>query len=339
MNTLKGRATPISRRAIVSGSAIASLGLATGVAPRLLAAQEAQRILRIVVPYPAGGASDTVARAMGQELQTRLEMNVVVENRPGASGLIALEAVQKSRPDGTSLILVSGAQTMALAMQNVDFDITRYLTPLGMLYTQKLVLVTSPGSRIGEVKNLRELVAFGRRHAGEPLTFASSSPGTMGHLVMERFARQAGIPMTHVPYKGSGAAAIDVIGGRVDLFLADMTSSMSLIHSGKLRPIAIAGSGRVAELPEVSTFAEQGFSGLLPSIWAGLAAPPQLPSEIAKHYAAAIKAAQESAPMQEKMRSSGNEPWYISAAEMQAYVNKDTLEWADFVRKNGIPWN
>jgi tripartite-type tricarboxylate transporter receptor subunit TctC len=161
----------------------------------------------------------------------------------------------------------------------------------------------------------------------------------MGHLVMERFRRDAGIPMTHVPYKGSGAAALDVAGGRVDLFLADQTSSMPLVRSGKLRPLAIGGTARLPELPDVATFGEQGFPNLVPSIWAGLAAPPSLPADTAQRLAAAIKSAYESPAVQDKLRASGNEPWHLPPADMHKYVNDSTRAWADFIRKNGVAWN
>jgi tripartite-type tricarboxylate transporter receptor subunit TctC len=330
----------LSRRSVLSAVTLLAVGVAAGMSPGPAVAQDAaQKPLRIVVPYPAGGASDTVARVIGQELQARLKTTVVVENRPGASGLIALDAVQKSPPDGSTLLLVSGAQTLALAMQAEGFDVTRHLTPLGMLYTQKLILVTSPESRVGGVKSVAELVAFGKGQASAPLTFASSSPGTMGHLMMERFKRDAGIQMTHVPYKGSSAAALDVAGGRVDLFLADATSSMPLVRTGKLRPISIAGAGRVGDLPEVRTFAEQGFANMVPSIWAGLAGSPGLPADVTQRLAVAIKAALESPAVQEKLRSSGNEPWYLPPAEMQKYVNENTSSWSDFIKKTGISWN
>jgi len=328
-----------SRRSLLAGIGLAAIDLAAGIAPELALAQDGRKPLRIVVPYPAGGASDTVARVIGQELQVRLKTTVVVDNRPGASGLIALDIVQKSPPDGTTLLLVSGAQTLALAMQADGFDSSRYLTSLGMLYTQKLVLVTSPESRLGGIKDVAELIAFGKKQVNEPLTFASSSPGTMGHLVMERFKREAGMPMTHVPYKGSSAAALDVAGGRVDLFLADQTSTMPFIRSGKLRAIAVAGSERVTDLPTVRTFGEQSFPGLRPSIWAGLAAPPAMPAELTQRYANEIKAALESPAAQEKMRATGNDPWYLAPAEMQKYVDGDTLQWSEFIKKNGIAWN
>ncbi|MGE3864363.1 MAG: tripartite tricarboxylate transporter substrate binding protein [Burkholderiaceae bacterium] len=299
-------------------------------------AQKLDKPMRIVVPFTAGGASDTVARALAAELQGRIGQAVVVENRPGASGAIALDVVQKSAADGTTLMLLSGSTTLAPAFQGKQFDVERNLTALGMLYTQKLVLMTSAeNSRTSAMRNAADVVAYAKANP-DVLTFASSSPGTMGHLVMERFKATAGAPMTHVPYKGSPQAVIDLVAGRVDFFLADSTSTMSYLRQGKLRPLAISGAERLAALPDVPTFQEQGFAGLLPGIWAGISGPPDMPPAVIAMVAAHIKAGFDAPSFQERLRASGNEPWYMPPAEMLAYVKENTRTWSDFIREQRI---
>ncbi len=323
---------PVRRQLLAAAGAAAAASLVAGVAHAQLPAQP----LRIVVPFTAGGASDTVARAMAAELQGRINQPVVVENRPGASGLIALENVQKSAPDGTSLMLISGSSTLASAFQGKTFDVERNLTPLAMLYTQKLVLVTSvDNTRTAALRKAADVVQYARSNPGV-LTFASSSPGTMGHLVMERFKANAGVQMTHVPYKGSPQAVIDLVAGRVDLFLADSTSAMPYVRQGKLRPIVVSGATRLDALPEVSTFGEQGFADLLPGIWAGLSGPPGMPPAVVDALAAQIKAAFDTPSFQERLRASGNEPWFMPPADMLAYVKDNTRSWGDFIRANRI---
>lgn len=299
-------------------------------------AQAITKPMRIVVPFTAGGASDTVARAMAAELQTKIGQPVVVENRPGASGLIALDNVLKSPADGTTMMLLSGSSTLASAFQGKTFDVDRNLTALGMLYTQKLVLVTSADNpRTATMRRAADVVAYAKANPGI-LTFASSSPGTMGHLVMERFKATAGMQMTHVPYKGSPQAVIDLVAGRVDFFLADSTSTMPYIRSGKLRPLAVGGTARLEALPDVATFGEQNYPDLVPGIWAGLSGPPGMPPDVAKWLGAQIKTVFDMPAFQDKLRASGNEPWYLSPADMLAYVKDNTQTWGDFIRANQI---
>ncbi len=324
------------RRAVIRVAAAVAALAAMGGAWRPSMAQAIDKPVRILVPFTAGGASDTVARALGEELQGRIGQPVVVENRPGASGMIALEQMQRSSAGGTTLMLLSGSTTLAPAFQGERFDVERNVTPLGMLYTQKLVLMTSAeNSRTSAMRDASDVAAFAKANP-DVLTFASSSPGTMGHLVMERFKATAGVSMTHVPYKGSPQAVLDLIAGRVDFFLADSTSTMPYVREGRLRPLAIAGAERLAALPGVPTFQEQGFAGLLPGIWAGIAGPPDMPPATADILAAQIKASFDAPSFQERLRASGNEPWYLSPEQMLAYVKENTQTWSDFIREQQI---
>ena len=315
---------------LLGGAALPFAGL------RSAHAQLPRQPVRIVVPFTAGGASDVVARAMGAELQTRIGQPVIVENRPGASGLIALENVRSSRPDGSSMMLVSGSSMLASAFQGKTFDVEANLTPLAMLYTQKLVLLTSTeDARTASMRSAADIVRFAKAQPGV-LTFASSSPGTMGHLVMERFKSNAGLQMTHVPYKGSPQAVLDLLAGRVDFFLADSTSTMQHVREGKLRPLAVSGAERIASLPEVPTFQEQGFADLLPGIWAGLSGPPGMPAGVVEAMGAQIKAAFDTPAFQQRLVASGNEPWFLPSGQMLAYVKENTRTWGDFIRGNKI---
>ncbi|GAA5235491.1 tripartite tricarboxylate transporter substrate binding protein [Verticiella sediminum] len=324
------------RRTVLRGVAAVAALAALGGAWRPAVAQTFDKPVRILVPFTAGGASDTVSRALAADLQGRIGQPVIVENRPGASGTIALDQMQRSAADGTTLMLLSGSTTLAPAFEGKHFDVERNVTALGMLYTQKLVLVTSAGNpRTGAMRNATDVAAYAKANP-DVLTFASSSPGTMGHLVMERFKSTAGLRMTHVPYKGSPQAVLDLIAGRVDFFLADSTSTMPYVREGKLRPLAIAGAERLATLPEVPTFQEQGYADLLPGIWAGIVGPPNLPPATVDALAAQIKAGFDTPSFQERLLASGNEPWYLSPADMLAYVKENTQTWSDFIREQQI---
>lgn len=325
------------RRAITRLVFAAVAGLAFAGAAS--AQQPLPKQVRIVVPFTAGGASDTVARLVAQELQTRTGQTVIVENRPGASGLIAMDNVQKSAPDGSTLMLVSVANVLALAFQDRSFDMAADLTPLGVLFTQKLVLVVNPEApRTANIRNVADLVAYAKAHPSA-LSFASSSPGTMGHLLMERFNVAAGVKIAHIPYKGSPQAVTDVVGGQVDMFFADPTSSLPFIRAGKLRAIGIGGTSRIAELPDVPTFGEQNFPTILPGIWAGFAGPARMPPDVARQLTTDIKAVFDSPAVQQKIRNSGNEPWYLPPTEMTGYVNENFRTWAAFIKQNGIKVN
>lgn len=335
MNLLKLPPKSASKGAGLIGAIFVTVGgLLTGTP--VLAQEASKKPLNIVVPYTAGGASDTIARLIGQHWAERTGESVVIENRPGAGGQIALNHVKGSAPDGRTVMLISGASVLAYAFQNKTFDIKQELTPLGMLFTQRLVLVVNPNAEnTRDIHNAADLVKFAKANPAA-LRYATSSPGTMGHLLMEKFKETAGIEMIHIPYKGSPQAVTNVIGGHVDMFLADLTSSLPHIQAGKLRPVVVGGRDRTPELPDVPTFIEQGFPTIVPSVWGGVSGPPGLSPEIVQSISSEIKAIFEKPEVQDRITASGNVPWYLGAAEMGQYVQNDFNTWNTFIRANGI---
>src|SRR4051812_26182703 len=246
-----------------------------------------EKPIRIIVPFAPGGNIDITARTIAPGLTEYLGQPVVVDNRGGAGGKQGTEIASKAAPDGYTLLLgSSGALTMSPAFYKVGYDPLKDFVPTSMVSIVPLVLDVHPSM---PVYNVKELIAFARKRNGT-LTMVSAGPGSTTHLTGELFQLNTGIKFVHIPYKGSGQALIDVIGGQVDLIFDQLSSSTPLIRSGKLRPLAIATSRRSPSLPAVPTMAEAGLAGFEASTYTGIFLPSAVPKEIVqKVYDAVLK--------------------------------------------------
>jgi tripartite-type tricarboxylate transporter receptor subunit TctC len=289
------------------------------------------RPVKIIVPLAAGGTGDTLARTVGEEMAKLLGQPVVVENRPGAGGLVGTEVVAAAAPDGYTLLAVSPAHVINPALhQKKTYDPLAF-EPITLFAHTHQVLLAHPSAPFS---TLKELIAYDKANPGK-LNYGSAGTGSATHLNMELFQSLAGTHITHVPYKGSTQARTDVVGGQVQLAMDGLLPVLPLIKEGKLKPLALASTRRSKIAPEIPTMAEAGVPGYKSDTWYGLIAPPKTPQPVvAKLNAAAVKALSRD-EINKRLLSLGAEPAGGSPAEFRALLESEQKLWAKVVKDSG----
>ena len=286
----------------------------------------------LMVPYPAGGLSDVIARTVNNTLSKNFGQPVIVENRAGASSNIASEFVARSSPDGYTLLLgtIANATNMT-AYKNMGYDTLRDFVHITQFMTAPSVLTTHPAV---PAKNLKELIAVAKQNPGK-LAFSSSGNGGSPHLAGEMLKMRANIDLIHVPYKGAAPAIADLLGGQVQMSFQTALSAIPHLKSGKLNVIAVASKKRMGTLPNVPTMAEAGLPDFEVSSWNGLFAPAKTPPHIvAALYSAASKAL-KTQDIIEKMEAQGAEPVGNSPEEFARFVDSEIVRWRTVVQYAG----
>ena len=319
---------PLSRRAALAAGALLA-------APGLARAQSAwpSRPVRIVVAYPAGGSVDIAARMLAERLSQRWGQPVIVENRGGASGTIGADSVAKSRPDGTTL-LMGAAPELAIVgntMKEIPFDVMRDFAPIILVNEAPFILVAHPSV---PVRTAGELVALAKAQPGR-LNFASSGNGTSSHLTGELFKQVAGVDITHVPYRGSGALMSDLVAGQVQLTFDTIPTTLPHIREGRLNAIAACTAARSPVMPDLPTFAEAGLAGVVGGSWSGLLAPAGTDAAIIERVRADTAALLEG-EIGATLRSRGFEPRAFGPAEFRAFIAGETAKWRRVAEGAGV---
>lgn len=292
-------------------------------------------LIKLVVPFPAGGPTDTASRIVGQKLAERLKQAVVVENRPGASGSIAALQVAKAEPDGYTLMMLATPTLLAPHLyKKTGYDTVKDFAPVATVYDLPIVVVVNP-TQLPEVTDLRKLIANAKAQKA-PLNYTSSGAGSFGHLSMELLKQMGGFDMQHVPYKGGVPAITDTIGGQVPVMYADLVAALPHIKAGKLRAIAIGSPQRVAMLPDVPTIAEQGFKGYDAVSWGGLLAPAGTPKAVVDRIANEVRQILADKEIQEKLLNAGAIARFQDPAQMGQHVQQDYAKWGQLIRDKGI---
>jgi tripartite-type tricarboxylate transporter receptor subunit TctC len=291
------------------------------------------RPIIMIVPYAAGGSADVIGRLVAAEMSKTLGQNVLLELRPGAGGNIGAELVARSaRPDGYTILLGSLSLSSNPSLMKLNFDPRKDLVAVAGIATLPNLMVTSANSPI---KSFKEAIAASKQKPGQ-LTFGSSGPGTSSHLTGELLKAAAGIEMTHVPYKGSGAVYPDLISGRVD-FLFDLAgSAMGFVQAGKVRALATTSTRRSAALPDVPTIAESGFPGFEFGAYLALFAPAATSKKVIAILEDAVSKAIEAPAVKERLKQVAAEPVPVTAAGFQKYFNDDVERFARLVREGKI---
>ena len=312
--------------------------LLAAVVVMLATAADAQsyptRPIRLVVGFPPGGATDVIARTVGHALAARLGQPIVVDNRPGSNGTIAAEIAAKSRPDGYTLALGSdslfGINPHLYAKMPIDPH--KDFVPVAMLVSNQMVLAVNPA--VAPVNDVREFVAFVRR-AGAPLFYASIGNGSQHHLAMELLKQQAGIALTHAPYKGGGPAAIAVVSGEVVAMFGG-GSVVPLVKSGKLRALAVSGRERWPTLPDLPTIGET-YPGYEVTIWQGLFVPVGTPPAIVDQLRAEVNAVLAQPEVAERLIAAGSGvPTIVTLAEFAALIRNDREKYGKLIKQIGV---
>ncbi|MBO9354184.1 tripartite tricarboxylate transporter substrate binding protein [Bordetella petrii] len=314
--------------------AIAALAASAMLAAPLAQAQSyPDHSITLVVPFTAAGISDNQSRLLARKLADSLGQPVVVENRPGASGMIGAEAVARAKPDGYTLLYgTHGTQAANLALfDNVRFDPPKDLRAVHSLFRQSTVLVTNAQT---PYRSLQDLVQAARQRPNA-INYASAGSGTQTHLAAAKLQAAAGIALTHIPYKGAGPALSDVLGGSVELMFSYPESVGQHIQAGKLRALAVAGKNRLDILPDVPTMAEAGYPDATLEGWSGIFVPAGTPDEAVAKLAAAIESATEAPDVAESMAAIGSFPMGLSDADFQRFVEQEVPRWKEVVRQSG----
>jgi tripartite-type tricarboxylate transporter receptor subunit TctC len=287
----------------------------------------------VIIPFPPGGPTDILGRIVAQKLGERLGQNVVIDNRPGASGMIGADMVAKSPPDGYTLLVNASLHVINPSLyEKSRYDAIADFTPLSNLADVPLVLVVNAKT---PVQNVKELIAW-IKSSKTPVNFASSGNAAAPHLAGEAFKVAAGIEnMQHVPYKGSSPALTDLIGGQVQLMFDSLPSSQSFIKAGTLKAIAVTTLRRSSALPNIPTIAESGLPGFNISTWYGMWAPASTPSTIVEKLSLEISQITRLPEIREKFLSLGAEPVGNTAEEFAAFNKSELAKWARIVKQSG----
>jgi tripartite-type tricarboxylate transporter receptor subunit TctC len=296
------------------------------------------RPVRIVVPFAAGGTTDILARALAPELGKAFAQNFIVENKPGAGGNVGADIVAKSAPDGYTLVMGTvGTQAINPALYpKMPYDAAKDFAPITLVAGVPNVLVVNPANAAAKgITDIRSLVAYARAHPGK-LNMASSGNGTSIHLSGELFKTMTGTYMVHFPYRGSGPALLDLMGGTMDLMFDNLPSSLPQIKSGKLLALAVTSAERSAALPDVPTVAEAGpLKGFEASSWFGLLAPAGTPAEIVNRMQQETARALASPALKERLLSQGAIPSGMSPVDFSRFIATETKKWAQVVKASG----
>jgi tripartite-type tricarboxylate transporter receptor subunit TctC len=289
--------------------------------------------IRLVVPFPAGGTTDILARAAAQKLTETLGQSVVVDNRPGAGGNIGSELVAKAAPDGYTLLMGTvGTHAINPSLYTkMPYDHIKDFVPVVLVAGVPNVLVVNPSLPINSVA---DLIKLAKAKPGT-INFASSGSGTSIHLSGELFKTMAGVDMTHVPYKGSAPALQDLMGGQVQIMFDNLPSSLALIKAGKLRAIAVTSLKRAPALPDVPTIAESGLPGFEASSWFGILAPAGTPAPIVAKINAEVNKWLQSPDAKEQLLAQGAEAAGGSPEQFVAHIRAETDKWAKVVKASG----
>jgi tripartite-type tricarboxylate transporter receptor subunit TctC len=309
-----------------------ALALAGALAPA--AAQDyPNRPITLVVPYAAGGGNDVMARTVAEKMSRTLGQQIVVENRAGAGGTIATRQVAKAAPDGYTLV-IGGTGTLAVnptLYANVGYDPRKDFAPVGLIGTSALVILVNPSV---PATSIRELIDLARKDPGK-LNYASAGVGSGIHLGTVLFEQMADIKLTHVPYRGTGPALTDLVGGHVAIYFSSLPSAIGIARDGKVRPLAVTGSKRSDVFPGVPTVAEAALPGFEAVLHYGIVAPAGTPRPIVDKLNAALREALAAPDTRERMSKDGTEPLPSTPGEYAADIDREETKWSAIVKKSG----
>ena len=314
------------------GRILASLAFAAACASAIAQAYP-DKPIRLVVPFPAGGGADSMARPLALKLTALLGQPVVLDHRAGAGGAIAAETVAIAPPDGYTLMFATlGTHAINASLYSkLRYDPVKDFAPVALTHVAPRVLVVHPSITAGSVK---ELIALARANPGK-LTFGSSGNGGVNHLSGELFKSLAGIDMIHVPYKGAAPAAVDLLGGRLSMVFDSIVVWSDHIKAGKVRALGVSSLARSSALPSTPTIAEAGLPGFDVANWLGVLAPARTPHAVVQRLNAEIKLAMADADMRQQLAAVGIDPAYSTPEAFAGIIRQDIAKWAAVVKATG----
>jgi tripartite-type tricarboxylate transporter receptor subunit TctC len=308
---------------------LAGSAVALPVMPRVASALDyPSQPVRLIIPYAAGGTTDTVARHIGPWLSERLGQPFVIESRPGAGTNVGTEAVAHSSPDGYTLLLFDpSAAINATLYDKLNFNFIRDIAPIVCIFRTPLVIVVNPSV---PAKTLPEFIAYAKANSGK-INMASAGNGSSSQLAGELFKEMAGVDMTHIPYRGGGPAIVSLLGGQVDIFFSPMAIAVAHVQAGKLRALAVTGAARSDALPEIPTVREF-VSGYETNYWIGLGAPKKTPVAVMDRLNKEINVALAEPKMRTRFADVGGTAVGGSSADFAKLVSEETEKWGNVIR-------
>ncbi len=311
--------------------------LAVHAIPNYVGAQEfPNRPLRFVIPFPPGGGADNLARVVGQKAGDLLGQQVVIDNRGGAGGNIAAEVAARADPNGYTLLQGNLAHTISRTLyRKLNYDFVKDFSPVTQLASIPFILLVTPSLPVNSVP---ELISLAKSKAGA-LTYASSGAGGPSHMAMELFKTATSSDITHVPYKGAGPAAIDVVTGRVNMMFFTLSAAQIHLSSGKLKAVAITSAERVPQASTIPTFKEMGVSDFEVSTWFGVLVPAGTSKSVIDRLHKSFVGALSASDVRSKLAQGGFELVGSSPEAFGAYIKAETARWANVIKTAGIPVN
>jgi tripartite-type tricarboxylate transporter receptor subunit TctC len=288
--------------------------------------------IRILVPFAAGGNTDSIARVTGEALARKLGTPVIVENRPGANGALAAEAVMRAPADGYTLFMATAPQMAILPqLTKTRYDPVKDFEPISIIASNVFALTVGSGS---PAKNVADFVAAAKAQPGK-MSYASAGNGSVSHLSMAMFAQRAQLDMVHVTYKGGAPALADVIAGHMPVYFANVPEVLPQVSGGRIRLLAVSSKSRLPQLPDVPTLAESGYAGFQSATWNGLSAPAQTPKAIVERVAGELAALSKEPDFVKKMESLGVQVVCNTPTEFAAQLREDMGVWGQAIKTSG----
>ena len=288
--------------------------------------------IRMVAPFAPGGATDLLARVIGQKMTERFGQSVLIDNRTGAGGNIGAELVAKAAPDGYTLLLGGVPHAISMSLyKKLGYDLTKDLAPVAMIATFPSAIVLHPSL---PARSIKDLIGLAKSRPGQ-LNFGSAGNGSPNHLALELFNAMARVKMTHVPYKGTGQMVVDLVAGQLQLASMGFPAALQNVKAGKLRVIAVTSAARSPLLPDVPTVAETGLPGFDVTSWYGIFGPAALPHDVAAKLNADIGTMAAAPDVKERLAQLGAEPTKMSPDEFGRYVRAEVVRWSKVVKESG----
>jgi tripartite-type tricarboxylate transporter receptor subunit TctC len=306
----------------------------SGVAGRVEAQTYPNHVITMVIPFAPGGSTSIVGRVIADRMGQLLGQNIILDHRPGAGGTVGTKYVSKGDPDGYTLLLgYTGTLAIGPSLyKEVGYDPRKDFSPIGMIGNAPSAVVVHPSF---PVKSIPELIAYAKANPGK-VNFGSAGVGSVHHITGEYFARSAGITLVHIPYKGTGPALTDLLGGHIPMALAPIPPVHANVEAGALRALAVTGKNRSSLMPDVPTIAEMGLSGFEASLYYGLVAPPGTPKPIVDKLNTALRDALASDEVKKQLGADGTEITPGTPEDYAAFIDKDEKKWSELVKASGV---
>jgi tripartite-type tricarboxylate transporter receptor subunit TctC len=313
---------------------VAVLSVWSGLVGRVEAQTYPNHVITMVIPFAPGGSTSIVGRVIADRMGQLLGQNIILDHRPGAGGTVGTKYVSKSDPDGYTLLLgYTGTLAIGPSLyKEVGYDPRKDFSPIGMIGNAPSAVVVHPSF---PVKSIPELIAYAKANPGK-VNFGSAGVGSVNHITGEYFARSAGITLVHIPYKGTGPALTDLLGGHIPMALAPIPPVHANVEAGALRALAVTGKNRSSLMPDVPTIAEMGLSGFEASLYYGLVAPPGTPKPIVDKLNTALRDALASDEVKKQLGADGTEITPGTPEDYADFIDKDEKKWSELVKASGV---